>query len=96
MTTETTPLTPEEIASRAITEQDGLDFVRQQNSKTIPILCHCGALAEVRWKQPSTANAPHNEHELCSNCMSGIWSEIQLRYQTSESHEASTFEEIRQ
>lgn len=60
------------------------------------IRCKCGEPAEVRWIQPLTAKVPDNEHELCSNCMSRIWSEVQLKYPNSESQQASTFEEIRQ
>jgi hypothetical protein len=58
-------------------------------------MCSCGEPAEVHWSVTGEKER-RQAHDLCSNCMSRIWSEINLKYKGSNALEASVFEPINQ
>lgn len=57
--------------------------------------CHCGEPAEVKWTVNGDESR-HQEHEMCSNCMSRYWDTIKDNYKGSYAYEASTFRIINQ
>ncbi len=59
------------------------------------IACSCGEPAEVKWEVCGEMDR-RQSHELCSNCMSHIWSEISLNYSGSNAKECSVFTAINQ
>lgn len=57
--------------------------------------CSCKEPVEIKW----IVNGPEEvrqEHEFCCNCMSKVWSEINLKYNSSYAQTSSTFETINQ
>lgn len=56
----TTPLMPEEIASRAVTEEMGLEFIRQQKSKTTNEQKYFDALKRItKYQTPDQLKRRH-------------------------------------